>query len=241
MKDYLSIIVTKGEQEWQQQGISVPRVGDYFCCRKDGSLDEVFGGEVDSVHWEVREGQAGMVVSVWLKEDSLPSDQDGGEATPPAPNMGLEKVMAIGEAGFTLAQYASYAEIVGALSMNRQQVRDACDTLFRLNGELDGDLDAAEAPMFSGEELWANAIARFRSVAPSCQSEAFVRAAALEEAARIVEAEVVGANLDQFVVSHAVVKNAAGHELFMSTVNVGSLLMQRAAAIRSIASTTESR
>lgn len=85
----------------------------------------------------------------------------------PAVSLGAElgKVMAMAEAGFKLAEFASYAEIVGALSKNRQQVRDACDDLFRLNGELDRDLDAADAPMFSGDALWDNAVARFRSVA----------------------------------------------------------------------------
>lgn len=69
MKDYLSIIITDGDNEWQHQGIAVPRVGDHVTCRKDGSLDEVFGGEVDNMHWEVREGRPGMIVTVWLKAE----------------------------------------------------------------------------------------------------------------------------------------------------------------------------
>lgn len=86
------------------------------------------------------------------------------EGIPPVDHLvGLEKVLAMAEAGFALAQYASYAEIVGALSMNRQQVREGCDEIFKLNAELEGDLDAAEAPMFSDDGLWNNLVARFRA------------------------------------------------------------------------------
>lgn len=69
MKDYLNIIITDGKNEWQQQGVAVPREGDHVTCRRDESLKEVFGGEVEHVHWEVREGRAGMIVTVWLKSD----------------------------------------------------------------------------------------------------------------------------------------------------------------------------
>ncbi len=70
MKDYLNIIITDGDNEWQHQGVAVPRVGDHVTCRKDGSLDKVFGGEVEEVHWEVRAGRPVMIVSVWLKKGS---------------------------------------------------------------------------------------------------------------------------------------------------------------------------
>ncbi len=67
MKDYLSIIITDGTNEWQYQGVVVPSVGQQVTCRRDESMEVVFGGEVENVHWEVREGRPGMVATVWLK------------------------------------------------------------------------------------------------------------------------------------------------------------------------------
>lgn len=68
MENYLSIIVTDGEHEWQQQGIAVPRVGDGVTVRAGGSGVLEFTGTVKEVHWGLTTGAAGMVVTVWLEE-----------------------------------------------------------------------------------------------------------------------------------------------------------------------------
>lgn len=47
-----------------------------------------------------------------------------------------ELLASLAHAGVELAMYASYAEIVGALSHNRTQVRGWCDEVFRLNHAL---------------------------------------------------------------------------------------------------------
>jgi ABC-type polysaccharide/polyol phosphate transport system ATPase subunit len=46
----------------------------------------------------------------------------------------LEKIAA---AGMELAQYASYSEIVGAISHNRQEIREWCDAMYKLHRELE--------------------------------------------------------------------------------------------------------
>ena len=55
---------------------------------------------------------------------------------------------------------------------------------------------------------------------------------ALEKAARIVEAEVVGVECDRFSLDARVLRNLEGHDLFISSPRVSDLLRQRAASIR---------
>ena len=73
MRDYLSVTITDGDKSWAQQGMAVPRVGDYVTCRNNSS--EVFSGKVYQVHWGVREGRPGMEVTVWFEEEA----EDGSE------------------------------------------------------------------------------------------------------------------------------------------------------------------
>lgn len=42
-----------------------------------------------------------------------------------------------------LAQYASYAEIIGAISHNRQPIRKFCDKIFAFNKKLEDEADKA--------------------------------------------------------------------------------------------------
>jgi hypothetical protein len=52
----------------------------------------------------------------------------------------------LSEAARELAQYASYAEIVGAIGHNRQPIRKWCDEVFRLSHQLDDLRWRAENP-----------------------------------------------------------------------------------------------
>lgn len=52
----------------------------------------------------------------------------------------------LSEAARELAQYASYAEIIGAIGHNRQPIRKWCDEVFRLCGKLDDIRWEAEHP-----------------------------------------------------------------------------------------------
>ena len=45
----------------------------------------------------------------------------------------LELLKELSEAASSLAQYASYAEIVGAIAHNRQPIREGCDKVFQIN------------------------------------------------------------------------------------------------------------
>lgn len=69
MQDYLNLIVVgpNDGDEWQQQAVAVPRVGDNVTVRKSGAGNKVFEGEVEEVHWGLIEGRAGIVATVWLK------------------------------------------------------------------------------------------------------------------------------------------------------------------------------
>jgi hypothetical protein len=49
----------------------------------------------------------------------------------------IELLEKIANAGMELAQYASYAEIVGAIGYNREHIRKWCEEAFRLQRELD--------------------------------------------------------------------------------------------------------
>jgi hypothetical protein len=52
----------------------------------------------------------------------------------------------LSEAARELAQYASYAEIIGAIGHNRQPIRKWCDEIFRLCRKLDDIQWEAEHP-----------------------------------------------------------------------------------------------
>jgi hypothetical protein len=52
----------------------------------------------------------------------------------------------LSEAARELAQYASYAEIIGAIGHNRQPIRKWCDEVFRLSHQLDELRWRAEHP-----------------------------------------------------------------------------------------------
>lgn len=56
----------------------------------------------------------------------------------------LEHASAMSKAGMELAEYASYAEIVGMVHHNREQIRKWCDEIFRLFREERARLDAVE-------------------------------------------------------------------------------------------------
>lgn len=48
-------------------------------------------------------------------------------------------------AALELAQYASYAEIIGAIGFNRSPIRKWCDEVFKLNNEIGAiELETAE-------------------------------------------------------------------------------------------------
>jgi hypothetical protein len=42
----------------------------------------------------------------------------------------------MGKAGMELAEYASYAEIVGGIAVNRAQIRKWCDEIYALHKQL---------------------------------------------------------------------------------------------------------
>lgn len=74
----------------------------------------------------------------------------------------VTKLAEMAHAAMELAQFASYAEIVGALSHNRKPVREWCDKIFALNHELEAALDEAGVPMFPEDEAWTSEPERFR-------------------------------------------------------------------------------
>lgn len=69
MREYLCVIIISpdGSKEWQGQGIAVPRKGEDIIIR-DSAREEVFSGEVKNVCWSYREGELGVVVTVFLKD-----------------------------------------------------------------------------------------------------------------------------------------------------------------------------
>ena len=45
------------------------------------------------------------------------------------------------EIGFELAEYASYAEIIGAVKTNKKQIRNSCDAVFSLRAAINEQLE----------------------------------------------------------------------------------------------------
>jgi hypothetical protein len=52
-------------------------------------------------------------------------------------NPRIEKLEEMHKAAMELAEYASYAEIIGAVSKNRNPIREWCDKIFEIHALLD--------------------------------------------------------------------------------------------------------
>lgn len=59
--------------------------------------------------------------------------------------MNIELLQKMHAAAIELAQYASYAEIVGGISQNRKQIREWCDKVLAIHNEIENADTAGDA------------------------------------------------------------------------------------------------
>lgn len=72
--------------------------------------------------------------------------------------MNTELLQKMHAAAIELAQYTSYAEIVGGISQNRKQIREWCDKVFAIHNEIENadTAGADEADIARGKAEAAN-------------------------------------------------------------------------------------
>lgn len=84
----------------------------------------------------------------------------------PPPDLPDDIVREMAKAAVELASFASYAEIVGAVTHNAKQVREWSDRVFELNRRLDKKLDEAEVPYVSDTGSLLMGIERYAATLP---------------------------------------------------------------------------
>jgi hypothetical protein len=96
-------------------------------------------------------------------------------------------VTELAKAAVELAQYASYAEIVGGMSVNNAAVREWSDRIFALNAALGKKMDDAGAPMFASNGEVLDSLDRYVTTAsiPEAATQANSLAAARVEIERL--------------------------------------------------------
>lgn len=107
-------------------------------------------------------------------------DLTHGETPAQSENQIDELLVSLGDAAVELAGYASYAEIVGGVSHNRQDIRKWCDKIFETKRQLDECFDRNKSASL------AVAPRKWRVICAATKKELMVTAATYKEACDLI-------------------------------------------------------